>query len=602
VIYGLETCLRQVTAVLYHFLCVNLAIAVWDIVIEVLCELVIVHCDYVFRDADPALPKFVIRLLKHSERVPHIERFFDVLFDSDFKLNGDNERSLSVCCRALAELSVPELKGVRLPSSNERVAELLAAIKGLLEVSEQLENPHLLIEDKQRLQLKRTRLLKPSPDVFVAELEKLSKLHADNDYFEEELQTRILIAAVIVEYLTVQGRIEQFWGTLHPCDIFANLCADVELARYPHDKCPRMATFCESQVFSFRSLIILMQNLRLYCITKEKGHEQGIELLDIMWPVYERFHMFSGVSLYLKFHIALCQKLGAIPSDTDRLFGHYFRVGFYGKKFGESDGGTFVYREKNLTHLYELTARLQKEIEQLHGQPIELIKEAGRVDVSKLDPNVLYVQLTFIEPSFPKRSQAKLVTPYDFNHKIKTFYFDTPFTKGSNKAQGDLDQQWLRRTLLTVDTFMPSICKMTLIRPENIAEREYMPVRVTYRMLRSRVVMMEKAVAAGDNRQIQQLLHGSLLVQVNEGPSKMAEVFLWKSEEDAAFVKNREDPGYIKYAGKLRDAFRDFLVINKRGLQKHGQWVRENPAFRMLQDELESGYVSLEEKLADYVK
>jgi hypothetical protein len=71
----------------------------------------------------------------------------------------------------------------------------------------------------------------------------------------------------------------------------------------------------------------------------------------------------------------------------------------------------------------------------------------------------------------------------------------------------------------------------------------------------------------------------------------MADMILWKSEEDDAFVKNREDRRYLKYAGKLGDAFRDFLVISKRGLEKHGQWVRENPAFRMLQDELESRYV-----------
>jgi hypothetical protein len=287
-----------------------------------------------------------------------------------------------------------------------------------------------------------------------------------------------------------------------------------------------------------------MQNLHLYCITKEKGHE----LLDIMWPVCERFHMFSGVSLYLKFHIALCQKLGAIPSDTGSLLGHYFRVGFYGRKFGENDGGTLVYREKNLTHLCGLTARLQKEIEQLHGQPIELIKEAGRVDVSKLDPEVLYVQLTSY---FDRQSWSRRAISTTKSRR----------STSTHRSRRGLDQQWLRRTLLTVDAFMLSICKMTLIRSENITERGYMPVRVTYRMLRSRVVMMEKA-----------------------------------------FVKNGEDPGYIKYAGKLRDPFRDLLVINKRGLEKHWQWVRENPAFRMLQEELESRYVSLEGRLADYVK
>jgi hypothetical protein len=267
-------------------------------------------------------------------------------------------------------------------------------------------------------------------------------------------------------------------------------------------------------------------------------------------------------------------------------------VAFYGREFGENNGCTFVYREKNLTHLYELTARLQNELKQQHGKPIELIKESGAVDRSKLDPDLLYVQLTFVEPHFTKAELATRQTSYELTHHIKTFFFDTPFTKGSDKAQGELNQQWLRRTFLSVDTFMPSICKMAPIRAENIFVREYMPVCVSYRMLRSRVVLMEKAVASGDYRQIQQLLHGSLLVQVNEGPSKMAEVFL--------SVKS-DDPTFVKYAEKLRQTFKSFLEVNKVGLTKHGQWVRENPAFRMLQDELESGFTSLEEKLANYL-
>jgi hypothetical protein len=151
-------------------------------------------------------------------------------------------------------------------------------LKGVLDVAEQLENPHQQIEDKERLQqkLKRTRLLMPSKLSKLSKQSKQSKVHAANDYIEEELQTRILI----VEYLIVHGRIEQFRSKFHPCD-----------------KCPRVATFWEWQVFRFGSLVIQKQNLRLYCITKEKGDEQGIEFQEIMWPVYERFQVFSGVSL-----------------------------------------------------------------------------------------------------------------------------------------------------------------------------------------------------------------------------------------------------------------------------------------------------------------
>jgi hypothetical protein len=137
---------------------------------------------------------------------------------------------------------------------------------------------------------------------------------------------------------------------------------------------------------------------------------------------------------------------------------------------------------------------------------------------------------------------------------------------------------------------MPSIVKFAPVLAKNITVKEFMPIRVTFRMLRDRVGMLDRAITAVDYRQIQQLLHGSLLVQVNEGPSKMAEVFLAGQDVDA------------KYAGKLRECFRQFLVVNKKGLRTHAKWVSENTAFRPLQEELEAGYENLQDKLSKFLE
>lgn len=42
-----------------------------------------------------------------------------------------------------------------------------------------------------------------------------------------------------------------------------------------------------------------------------------------------------------------------------RIFGTYFRVGFYGCKFGDLNGAEFVYKEPTLTKLSEIFSRLQ---------------------------------------------------------------------------------------------------------------------------------------------------------------------------------------------------------------------------------------------------
>lgn len=45
--------------------------------------------------------------------------------------------------------------------------------------------------------------------------------------------------------------------------------------------------------------------------------------------------------------------------EGKRIFGTYFRVGFYGHKFGDLDGEEFVYKEPAITKLPEISHRLE---------------------------------------------------------------------------------------------------------------------------------------------------------------------------------------------------------------------------------------------------
>jgi hypothetical protein len=54
-----------------------------------------------------------------------------------------------------------------------------------------------------------------------------------------------------------------------------------------------------------------------------------------------------------------------------RIFGTYFRVGFYGSKFGDLNGEEFIYKEPTLTKLPEIFSRLEvsnKMFRNLHVQ------------------------------------------------------------------------------------------------------------------------------------------------------------------------------------------------------------------------------------------
>ena len=77
----------------------------------------------------------------------------------------------------------------------------------------------------------------------------------------------------------------------------------------------------------------------------------------------------------------------------------------------------------------------------------------------------------------------------------------------------------------------------------------------------------------------------------------MAEVFLG----EAASEENSSDMNYNKYKEKMKAAFKEFLIVNQKGIDVHGKYVDDHPVFVPLQHELESGYASLVEKLSKWI-
>lgn len=64
--------------------------------------------------------------------------------------------------------------------------------------------------------------------------------------------------------------------------------------------------------------------------------------------IYTVSHSFSALMYNF-----LCSQ------DGKRMFGTYFRVGFYGSKFGDLDEQEFVYKEPAITKLAEISHRLE---------------------------------------------------------------------------------------------------------------------------------------------------------------------------------------------------------------------------------------------------
>lgn len=577
----------EITKVIYHLMCTNLSIDVVQPIMVLLVELLSGSFELVLMKACPTLTKLVMKVFELSIIDPDpCSHVISCIFKSDKKLHSNRNRSWAVCTRALYMSSDAVLAKV----TEKHLTKLRMALIG---VNKQLKCETEDIDMIAGSFYRKSLLVQHSPDSRYDCLKKLAEFHRKHGYYAEEVQTMLLQAALVLEYMTICGKMpKDLWNMEHPALVFSPICSSTELAVCPpqvYADLPLVPTYCDSVPFTPYSLVEHLMAIVERC-RETQQYEIAGTLIDYMWPILEKHRAFSALQAIMQKTANVYSELGdATKSEDNRIFGRYFRVCFFGTHFQDQNGHVYVYRTKTLEHLWDFADNIIDTFKKVLQEPVELIKESGIVDASKLDPEKSYIQVTFIEPFIGKHDTSSRVTHFEKSTDFRSFFCDTPFVKGGNQAQGSVEQQWLSRAVLTVKYAMPYFLRRQVLGENDITITELQPIRVSYRQLKMRVNTLKEAIERVDFRQIQQLLHGSLLTQVNEGPSKLAEVFLSKGEEN-------------KYTHKLKEAFVDFVNTHEAGLKLHAKFVAQNPAFVPLQHELETSFASLKEIIEGVVK
>lgn len=234
-----------------------------------------------------------------------------------------------------------------------------------------------------------------------------------------------------------------------------------------------------------------------------------------------------------------------------RVFATYFRVGFYGSKLGDLDQNEYIYKEPPFTKLSEIFNRLQMFYEGRFGPEfVVIIKDSNQVDISTLDSEKIYLQITFVEPYFEAFELRQRETHFERNFNINRFIFSTPFTK-AGKAHGELHEQFKRKTILTTASHFPSV--KTRIQVINRQQIVLEPIEVAIEDIQKKT--NELAVSTNqepaDPKILQMVLQGCIGTTVNQGPMEMALVFL------SGFLDEKQTE-ITKEQNKLRLCFKDF--------------------------------------------
>uniref|UniRef100_A0A6Q2XUX5 Dedicator of cytokinesis 7 n=1 Tax=Esox lucius TaxID=8010 RepID=A0A6Q2XUX5_ESOLU len=458
------------------------------------------------------------------------------------------------------------------------VFNLHMILSDTVKMKEHQEDPEMLIDLMYRI----AKGYQTSPDLRLTWLQNMAGKHSERTNHAEAAQCLVHSAALVAEYLSM---LEDRKYLPVGCVTFQNISSNVleESAVSDDVVSPDEEGICSGKYFTEAGLVGLLDQAAS-SFSMAGMYEAVNEVYKVLIPIHEANRDAKKLATI---HGKLQEAFGKIVhQDGKRMFGTYFRVGFYGSKFGDLDEQEFVYKEPAITKLAEISHRLEGFYGERYGEDqVEVIKDSNPVDKCKLDPNKAYVQITYVEPYFDTYEMKDRITYFDKNYNLRRFVYCTPFTL-DGRAHGDLHDQFKRKTILTTSHAFPYIkTRINIIHKEEIIS---MPMEVAIEDMQKKTQELAFATHQdpSDAKMLQMVLQGSVGTTVNQGPLEVAQVFLSEIPSD---------PKLYRHHNKLRLCFKDFTKRCEDALRKNKSLI--GPDQKEYQRELERNYHRLKEAL-----
>uniref|UniRef100_A0A8C9YQ63 Dedicator of cytokinesis 8 n=1 Tax=Sander lucioperca TaxID=283035 RepID=A0A8C9YQ63_SANLU len=471
-----------------------------------------------------------------------------------------------------------EMQNTQLPSQvDELLRNLNSILSDTVKMREFQEDPEMLMDLMYRI----AKGYQTSPDLRLTWLQNMAEKHNNRKCYTESAMCLVHAAALVAEYLSM---LEDHKYLPVGSVTFQNISPNVleESAVSDDILSPDEDGVCSGRYFTESGLVgLLEQAAELF--SNGGLYEAVNEVYKIIIPALEAHRDFRKLaSTHEKLQRAFDN---IIQKGHKRMFGTYFRVGFYGAKFGDLDEREFIYKEPAITHLPEISHRLENFYIQCFGDALVMIKDSTPVDRKQLNPSKAYIQITYVEPFFDDYEMKDRLTNFEKNFNLRRFMYTTPFTK-SGRPRGELYEQYKRKTILTTMHAFPYVkTRINVIQKE---EFDLTPIEVAIEDMQKKT--RELAVATHreqpDAKMLQMLLQGSVGATVNQGPLEVAQVFL--NEIPA-------DPKLFRHHNKLRLCFKEFIMRCGEAVEKNKHLITLDQ--KEYQQELKKNYNRLRESL-----
>lgn len=441
----------------------------------------------------------------------------------------------------------------------------------------------------------------PVPDLHIMWLLHLCDAHQEMQSWAEAAQCAVAVAGVVMQALVARN--DGVWSKDHVAAL-RKICPMVNSEITSEASAAEVEGYGASKLTVDSAVKYLQLANKLFSLAEL--YHFCASILELVIPVYKSRRAYGQLAkchtqLTNIYESILDQESSPIPF-TDAT---YYRVGFYGEKFGKLDRQEYVYREPRDVRLGDIMEKLSHIYEsRMDGShTLHIIPDSRQVKAEELQPGVCYLQITAVDPVMEdedlgsRRERIFSLSTGSVRARVfDRFLFDTPFTK-NGKTQGGLEDQWKRRTVLQTEGSFPALVNRLLVtKSESL---EFSPVENAIGMIETRTAALrneleEPRSSEGDQlprlQSLQRILQGSVAVQVNSGVLSVCTAFL--SGEPATRLRSQE-------LQQLIAALLEFMAVCKRAIRVHFRLIGEED--QDFHTQLVNGFQSLTAELSHYI-
>ncbi|KAN0025838.1 hypothetical protein ACTFIU_001598 [Dictyostelium citrinum] len=426
---------------------------------------------------------------------------------------------------------------------------------------------------------------KSNADTRICWLQGLADFHRTQENYVEAAQCYLHMSSLVAEYLSLIGKpIPTINGSNNFMAINKNSLEE------SHTFIEREEDGADdNQSFTLDFFLKLVQEA-ISLLKESEYYEIANLVYKLLLPVHEEHLNYQELARCHGDLQDIFKRIVECTNTQSRMLGSYYRVGLYGKRFEEMNGKEFIYKEPKITRLVEIKDRLKSLYSKKLSVPEDsiVIIEGSTVDISSIEQDAAkcYLQITSVVPYFTEEELVGRRTPFDRIVHLNRFIFETPFIESGAGRANSIAEQYKRKTILKTSNYFPYTKKRISV----ISKQEIIlsPIENSIETIdqRTETISNEVRSKVPNPKTLQQVLQGTLRLQVNIGPQEICRVFLATDPTSGAYNYPLEQIKKLKkslslFLGSCSEA----LFINK-GLV-------ENQSSQEFQEEMEQGYIQL---------